>query len=108
MTALGHFDPFPPHRPNAGDAVYAGHFKCNLRRLIDYPNLWDYTRELFQFPRVATTVDFTHIKRHYYQSHKSINPTGVVPTGPELDFLSPHGLEFLPESGRRLGRRDAA
>jgi hypothetical protein len=72
------------------DSVYVGHFKCNLRRLIDYPNLWDYARELFQYPGVAATVDFTHIKRHYYQSHKSINPTGVVPVGPELDFLLPH------------------
>ena len=76
------------------DPVYAEHFKCNLRRLVDYPNLWDYTRELFQHPGVAATVDFTHIKRHYYQSHKSINPTGIVPAGPELDFLSPQTREF--------------
>jgi putative glutathione S-transferase len=76
------------------DAVYAGHFKCNLRRLVDYPNIWDNTRELFQYSGVAATVDFTHIKRHYHQSHKSINPTGIVPAGPELDFLLPHTRKF--------------
>jgi putative glutathione S-transferase len=78
------------------DAVYAGHFKCNLRRLVDYPNLWSYARELYQMPGVAATVDFTHIKRHYYQSHKSVNPTGIVPVGPELDFHLPPGRESLP------------
>ena len=78
------------------DPVYVGHFKCNLRRLVDYPNLWDYARELFQYPGVAATVDFAHIKRHYHQSHKSINPTGIVPVGPELDFLAPHTREVLP------------
>jgi len=73
------------------DAVYYGHFKCNRRRLIDYPNLWAYTRELYQVPGVAQTVNMDHIKTHYYGSHRSINPTGIVPKGPELDFLAPHG-----------------
>ena len=89
------------------DMVYAGHFKCNLRRLVDYPNLWDYTRELHQHPGVAATVDFTHIKRHYYQSHKSVNPTGIVPAGPELDFLSLHTGEFLPARRSPSERRAA-
>jgi putative glutathione S-transferase len=71
------------------DPVYVGHFKCNLRRLIDYPNLWDYTRALFQAPGVAETVNFQHIKGHYYQSHPTINPTGIVPVGPVLDFAAP-------------------
>jgi len=77
------------------DAVYVGHFKCNLRRIVDYPNLWDYIRELYQYTGIAPTIDFTHIKRHYYRSHASINPTRIVPVGPELDFLAPHGREFL-------------
>jgi putative glutathione S-transferase len=72
------------------DAVYHGHFKCNLRRLADYPNLWSWTRELYQWPGVAGTVDFTHIKQHYYRSHKTINPSGIVPAGPLLDFTAPH------------------
>jgi len=75
------------------DAVYVGHFKCNLRRIVDYPNLSAYARELYQQPGVAATTDFTHIKRHYYQSHRTINPSGVAPAGPELDFLAPHGRE---------------
>jgi putative glutathione S-transferase len=73
------------------DAVYVGHFKCNLRRIVDYPNLWGYLRELFQVPGVAGTVHFDHIKTHYYGSHKTINPTGIVPSGPLLDFTTPHG-----------------
>jgi putative glutathione S-transferase len=73
------------------DAVYVGHFKCNLRRLADYPNLWGYVRELYQVPGVAATVRFDHIKTHYYGSHKTINPTGIVPKGPLLDFATPHG-----------------
>ena len=68
------------------DPVYVGHFKCNLRRLVDYPALWSYTRELYQVPGVADTVDFDHIKRHYYESHRWINPTGIVPRGPLVDF----------------------
>jgi putative glutathione S-transferase len=71
------------------DAVYNGHFKCNIRRLIDYRNLWAYTRDIYQTPGVAATVNFMHIKRHYYQSHRRINPTGIVPTGPVLDFDAP-------------------
>jgi glutathionyl-hydroquinone reductase len=78
------------------DTVYVGHFKCNLRRIVDYPNLWGFTRELYQRPGVAETTNFTHIKRHYYQSHESINPARVVPIGPDLDFLSPHGRGRLP------------
>lgn len=72
------------------DAVYVGHFKCNLRRIVDYPHLWNYTRELYQMPGVAATVDFEHIKGHYYQSHRGINPSGVVPAGPLLDLDAPH------------------
>ena len=71
------------------DPVYHYHFKCNLRRLTDYPALWDYTRSLFQVPRIGATVDFGHIKRHYFMSHETINPTGVVPSGPLLDFMQP-------------------
>lgn len=72
------------------DAVYVGHFKCNIRRLVDYPNLWGYVRELYQYPKVANTVNFQHIKGHYYQSHKTINPNGIVPIGPAIDFNQPH------------------
>jgi len=72
------------------DAVYYGHFKCNLRRLGDYPNLSNYVRDLYQAPGVAETVDMAHIKRHYYASHRHINPTGIVPKGPECDFSAPH------------------
>lgn len=73
------------------DAVYVGHFKCNIRRIVDYPNLWAYTRALYQMPGIADTVSLAHIKHHYYASHPSINPTGVVPVGPELDLDAPHG-----------------
>ena len=72
------------------DAVYVLHFKCNLRRLIDYPNLWAYTRDLFQQPRIAETVDMEHIKLHYYRTHPQLNPLGLVPKGPALDFWTPH------------------
>lgn len=72
------------------DGVYVGHFKCNKRRLVDYPNLWGYIRELYQIPKIEETVNFDHIKRHYYQSHKNINPTGIVPVGPLIDFNLPH------------------
>jgi putative glutathione S-transferase len=75
------------------DAVYVGHFKCNLRRIVDYPNLWAYLRDLYQHPGVAETVDFEHIKSHYYVTHSNINPTRVVPLGPELDLSEPHGRE---------------
>lgn len=72
------------------DSVYFGHFKCNVRRLVDYPNLWDYTRALFQYPNVAQTVSFRHIKAHYYGSHPKINPSGIVPDGPQIDFWKSH------------------
>lgn len=72
------------------DAVYHGHFKCNLRRIADYPNLSNYMRELYQVPGVAETVNMDHIKQHYYGSHKTINPTGIVPAGPIEDFTAPH------------------
>ncbi len=77
------------------DPVYHGHFKCNIRRLVDYPNLWNYTRELYQVPGVAETVNFRHIKQHYYGSHLNINPTGIVPKGPDVDFAEPHGRDAL-------------
>ncbi len=77
------------------DAVYHGHFKCNIRRIADYPNLSAYLRDLYQVPGVAGTVDMDHIKRHYYYSHRTINPLGVVPAGPVLDFDAPHGRESL-------------
>jgi putative glutathione S-transferase len=80
FTTLARFDP-----------VYVGHFKCNIRRIADYPNLWGFTRELYQWPGVREVTDFGHIKRHYYQSHKTINPAGIVPVGPEIDFDEPHG-----------------
>lgn len=72
------------------DPVYVGHFKCNLRRIADYPNLSNYLRELYQVPGVAETIDMLHIKAHYYGSHLNINPTGVIPLGPVLDYDAPH------------------
>ncbi len=80
------------------DVVYNGHFKCNLRRIVDYRNLWAYTRDIYQLPGVMPTVSFLHIKRHYYMSHKRINPTGVVPVGPVLAFEAP------AERGRDVDR----
>lgn len=77
------------------DPVYVGHFKCNLRRIADYSNLSGYLRDLFQVPGVAATVNFDHIKRHYYGSHPTINPTGVVPKGPSLELEAAHGREGL-------------
>ena len=77
------------------DAVYVGHFKCNLRRIADYPNLSGYLRDLYQVPGVAETVNFDHIKRHYYLTHDDINPTRIVPIGPQLDLAAPHGRERL-------------
>ncbi|WP_294620642.1 glutathione S-transferase family protein [uncultured Roseovarius sp.] len=73
------------------DAVYHGHFKCNRARIVDYPNLWGYLRELYQWPGVAETVNFDHITRHYYYSHDTINPHRIVPIGPQLDLMSDHG-----------------
>jgi putative glutathione S-transferase len=72
------------------DAVYVGHFKCNLRRIADYPNLSNYLRDLYQVAGVAETVNMDHIKRHYYGSHEQINPSGIVPLGPQLDFSAAH------------------
>ena len=84
FTTLVHFD-----------AVYVGHFKCNLRRLADYPNLWAYTRDLYQWPGIRETVDFLHIKRHYYMSHGPLNPSRIVPLGPLIDFETAHGRQGM-------------
>ena len=85
------------------DAVYYGHFKCNLRRIGDYSNLSNYLRELYQVPGIAETVDMPHIKRHYYASHRHINPTGIVPKGPEIDFSAPHNRSRkFQRSARRV------
>ncbi len=73
------------------DKVYHGHFKCNRAKLIEYPNLWGYTRELYQMPGVAETVKFDHITRHYHYSHETVNPHRIVPIGPDLDLDAPHG-----------------
>ena len=81
------------------DAVYHGHFKCNLRRIEDYPNLSNWLRELYQWPGIAETVDFTHIKNHYYASHRQINANGIVPQGPLLGLDRPHDRERLPGRG---------
>jgi putative glutathione S-transferase len=75
------------------DSVYHGHFKCNLRRIVDYPNLDGYLRDLYQHPGIAETVNFDHIKRHYYMTHDDINPTRIVPIGPALNLDRPHGRE---------------
>jgi len=84
------------------DAVYYGHFKCNLRRLIDYPALWSYTRELYQIPGIAGTVSVDEYKAHYYGSHRNLNPTSIIPIGPALDFTAEHSrAEAFP-------RRDGA
>jgi putative glutathione S-transferase len=77
------------------DLVYVGHFKCNLRRLVDHPNLWAYTRELFQRPEIGPTMNFEHAKRHYYESHLTLNPHGIVPAGPAIDWSEPHRREHL-------------
>lgn len=77
------------------DAVYFGHFKCNLRRIADYSNLFGYLRDLYQFRSVGETVNFDHIKRHYYYTHDDINPTRIVPIGPLQDLDAPHGRESL-------------
>lgn len=81
------------------DAVYYSHFKCNLRRIADYPNLSNWLRELYQWPGVAETVDFAHIKGHYYASHRTINPTGIVPKGPLQAFDSKHDRQKLSSKG---------
>ena len=77
------------------DAVYHGHFKCNRQRLEDYQHLPGYVRDIYQLPGVAATVDFDHIKRHYYASHRNINPTGVVPAGPDIDYAAPLSRDQL-------------
>lgn len=77
------------------DMVYHGHFKCNRARIVDYPNLWAYTRELYQWPGVAETVNFAHITRHYHYSQDTVNPHRIVPVGPDLDLDAPHGRERL-------------
>jgi len=77
------------------DAVYYGHFKCNLRRILDYPNLQGYLLDLYQHPHIAPTVNLDHIKRHYYITHDDINPTRIVPLGPILDLTKPHGRDKL-------------
>ncbi|MCP3752817.1 glutathione S-transferase family protein [Pseudomonas sp. SBB6] len=85
------------------DAVYHGHFKCNLRRIADYPNLSNWLRELYQWPGIAETVNFEHIQKHYYMSHKTINPNGIVPKGPLQDFERGHDRERL--LGRGIWRK---
>jgi len=77
------------------DPVYYGHFKCNIRRIEDYPNLSNYLRELYQVPGVAGTVDMTTIKEHYYRSHESVNPNRIVPVGPDIDYTRPHNRDRL-------------
>ena len=79
------------------DLVYNGHFKCNLKRLVDYPNLWAYTRDLYQWPGIRQTCNFEHAKRHYLESHESVNPHRIVPIGPAIDFDEPHGREQLTQ-----------
>ncbi|MEO1191008.1 MAG: glutathione S-transferase family protein [Pseudomonadota bacterium] len=83
------------------DAVYNGHFKCSKRRLIDYSNLWAYTRDLYQHPGIAGTVNMDHVRKHYYQSHETVNPTRIVPAMPaSIDFSAPHDRASLAASGR--------
>ncbi|ELU13992.1 hypothetical protein CAPTEDRAFT_177545 [Capitella teleta] len=77
------------------DMVYYSHFKCSKKRVADYPNIWGYVRDIYQMPGIADTVDFEHIRKHYMESHLSINPTGIVSVQPELDFMQPHGRETL-------------
>lgn len=86
------------------DSVYHGHFKCNRQRISDYTHLYGWLRELYQWPGIAATVDFTHIKHHYYASHATINPTGIVPKGPVLDLYAPHERNGL--AGKGIWRRD--
>ena len=77
------------------DPVYVGHFKCNIRRLRDYPFLWAYTRDLYQQPGITETINMYHIKQHYYGSHETVNPSRVVPMGPEIDFMEAHNRQLL-------------
>ena len=73
------------------DPIYVGHFKCSKKRIVDYPNLWAYTRDLYQWEGIADTINMDHARRHYYISHQSINPTGVLPVTPDIDWMEPHG-----------------
>ncbi len=86
------------------DAVYHGHFKCNIRRIVDYPNLSGYLRDLYQIDGIADTVNFEHIKRHYYFTHDDINPTRIVPVGPAQNLWAPHNRELCTSSPLRAGR----
>jgi putative glutathione S-transferase len=90
------------------DPVYVGHFKCNLYRIADYPNLWNHTREIYQLPGVRETVRMDHIKNHYYQSHVSVNPSGVVPKGPVIDFDAPHDRDRFGGPGGLAAVAEAA
>jgi putative glutathione S-transferase len=81
------------------DAVYHGHFKCNIRRIVDYPNLFGYLKDLYQHDGISDTVNFDHIKRHYYMTHEDINPTRIVPLGPAQDLTAPHGRGHLNGQG---------
>ena len=92
FTTLERFDP-----------VYVGHFKCNLRRIADYPNLFGYVRDLYQHPGIAATVDLPYIKKHYYGSHTSVNPTRVVPMGPDINYTAPHGRARLNKQPAKAG-----
>ncbi|NQZ30982.1 MAG: glutathione S-transferase family protein [Oceanospirillaceae bacterium] len=85
------------------DAVYVGHFKCNLRRIVDYPNIWGYLRDLYQVPGIADTVAMGYIKAHYYGSHESINPTRIVPAGPDINFNTEHGRAGLTSVNAKAG-----
>ena len=87
------------------DAVYVGHFKCNRRRIEDYPNLSNYVWELYQYPGIADTVNMAHIKGHYYGSHVSVNPSRIVPKGPELDFTRPHDRDRLSLSAAQTAEQ---
>jgi putative glutathione S-transferase len=80
------------------DPVYVTHFKCNLRRIADYPNLSNYLRELYQMPGIAETVNLDHIRQHYYRSHPTVNPHGIVPVGPQVDYDAPHNRERLEKA----------
>ncbi|WP_256546449.1 glutathione S-transferase family protein [Halobellus inordinatus] len=90
------------------DHVYHTHFKCNRRAIHEYPNLWNYTKEIYQFPGVAETVNLDHITRHYYMSHDDVNPKRLVPSGPDIDFSEPHDRDRLPADFPPALRADAA
>jgi putative glutathione S-transferase len=80
------------------DPVYYGHFKCNLKRIVDYPALWGFVRDLYQAPGIAATVRMDHIKSHYYGSHETVNPSRIVPVGPEIDYLLPHDRDTFAKA----------